>query len=166
MRLAAGGLKNLLAILKPTSAWDGAMRYGPDLGFAAMAALTAPGGPNALVGAEDLALSLAGSTAGALVGHGVGRRLAKGLNAERAAERIGQSRQAADLLLSAPLQMFGPRPALQGAIEQSFAGEQAQAQAQAQVRQQQTEEQLLASLLGIGGLMVPGAYTGASALLS
>lgn len=158
LRFAAGGLKNLLAALAPQGESMGAkvadslMRYGPDAGFAAYAALAAPGGPNPLVGLEDLGISLLGSAGGTLVGRGVGRRLARGLDEERARERIAQAQQVGDLLVSAPLQIAAPRPALQAAIESAYPQPRAQEQQQDAASRRELEEQLLTALLTTGGV--------------
>lgn len=158
LRLAAGGLKSLLAALAPQGETLGAkvadslMRYGPDVGFATYAALAAPGGPNPLVGLEDLGISLLGSAGGTLAGRAAGRRLARGLDAERAQERIAQAQQVGDLLVSAPLQIAAPRPALQAAIEGAYNQPRAQEQQREEAGQREIEEQLVAALLTSGGL--------------
>lgn len=159
MRFAGGGrfLKFLGEALMPqgegAARWvDAALRYGPDLGFAAYSAYAAPGGFNPLVGAEDFGISLLGSTAGALAGRGLGRTMARGLSAEKAAERMGQMQQIGDVVVSAPLQIAAPRPILNAAIEDAYKRPAAQDEQLQEAEQQKLNEQLWMALLTGGNL--------------
>lgn len=134
-------------------AFDLAMSYGPDLAFAGLAAGMAPGGFNAGVGAEDLAISLLGSSLGRVSGRYAGQRLFNG-----DPDAMGRASQAADLLISAPLQIAAPRPVLNAAIENELRSQKAQEQAAAEHQQMTTYEQLANALLTTGGMVNPGLY--------
>lgn len=134
-------------------AFDLAMSYGPDLAFAGLAAGMAPGGFNPAVGAEDLAISLLGSSLGRVTGRFAGQRLFKGDE-----EAMGRAAQAADLLISAPLQIAAPRPIFEAAVQDQIRGQKAQQQAEQEHEQLTAYEQLASALLTTGGMVSPGAY--------
>lgn len=161
MRFAAGGLRNLLGVLKDALAPQGAttgakaldalLRYGPDAGFAAYSAVSAPGGFNPMVGAEDFGISLLGSTLGSLGGRAVGGRLSRGITDDvKKAERIAQAQQVGDLLISAPLQIAAPRPFLERAIADAYPRESTQQVQTQAATDREIQEQLMLAMLTAG----------------
>lgn len=143
----------LVKSFKPESAWDAAMTYGPDAGFALLSAATAPGGFNPVVGLEDLGISLLGSAGGRVVGRFAGGRLFP--NDPDSASRV---QMIADMAITAPLSFMAPRPALMAAAEKAA---QDQAEQQALLQQQgerELQQQLATAMLGGGLMATPGLY--------
>lgn len=144
----------LVKSFKPESAWDAAMTYGPDVGFALLSAATAPGGFNPVVGLEDLGISLLGSAGGRVVGRFAGDRLFP--NDPNAAGRV---QMVADMGITAPLSFLAPRPALMAAAEKAAQGQAEQQQALLQQQsEQELQQQLATAMLGGGLMATPGLY--------
>lgn len=143
----------LVKSFKPESAWDAAMTYGPDAGFALLSAATAPGGFNPVVGLEDLGISLLGSAGSRVVGGFAGQRLFP--NDPDSASRV---RMVADMAITAPLSFMAPRPALMAAAEKAAQGQAEQQALLQQQSEQELQQQLATAMLGGGLMATPGLY--------
>lgn len=137
-------------------AFDLGMTYGPDLAFATLAGLSAPGGPNAMVGGEDLLISLAGSGLSRIGGRLAGQRFFP-----NNPEAQGRLQMVGDLALTAPLAMFAPRPALNAAIEKSIKDQQEQQLALQEHQQHTSYEQLANALITSGSLALTPGFSSA-----
>ncbi|HAX05557.1 MAG TPA: hypothetical protein DCX77_07760 [Acidimicrobiaceae bacterium] len=166
LRFAGPALKALKGILVPRNAAGKvaygqlAARYAPDVLYAGLSSTMLPegatAGERALVGAEDLGIGLVASVLGQGLGGGAARLAGKRLGQE------GRDMAATmgDLLVGAPVNMFAPRPAFQGAInritEEQYNQQQAQQAAQAQQTTQmseaQAQQELISLLLGAGAI--------------
>ena len=157
MRFAYQRLAKPVAnLFKGSSASDLALRFGPDVGYAAMAGtLFAPEdatwGERASMFGEDLFYGVGSSIAGQLGGRAIGARRAKARGLSGAsAENLTQAWQTGGDVLGQMGMVALPRPISQGVYEQ--AGERAnQTQEQISANQQQMveEQQLAAAMLGL-----------------
>lgn len=156
MRWLAGLGSAALNRAKNIDPLQATMLVGPDALYAGIAAATAPGGFNPLVGLEEFAIGLGGT--------GLGWGTRKGI--ERFAgdrwKQLDPSWQNAigfgtDALASVPVNMFAPRPALMSAIEAQTRQQQEQQQLLAEQQQFNNMEQL-GSLAFAGGLLASPAF--------
>lgn len=149
----------LVKSFKPESAWDAAMTYGPDAGFALLSAATAPGGFNPVVGLEDLGISLLGSAAGRVAGRFAVDRFAGDRLFPDDPNVAGRVQMVADMGITAPLSFLAPRPALMAAAEKAAQGQAEQQQALLQQQsEQELQQQLATAMLSSGLMATPGLY--------
>lgn len=166
MTRMARGLGALRQLLKQALIPEGdnkavqyALRYAPDALYAGMAALNAPEGVDLGtrlgIAAEDLALGLGGSVLGQTSGLGAAR-LVRGKKLGPDARNIAAS--LGDVVVTAPLVSYAPRPILDSAIEKAYKRETDRQAASEEQQQRTQDEQLINLLLGTGA--VGGALLG------
>lgn len=161
---AADFIKSAINAVKPSSLGDAAMRFGPDLFMAGLAAANAPEGTEvtdrALIGLEDAGIGLGSSLLMGGLGRATGRRWFKNLaeeNPELFSRRVDQAGIAGDVLAMAPTMLL-PRPAWNSAVEKAIRSEADQEQFQQQAEQGDLEAHLLAGLMQ-GSALLPTQQT-------
>ena len=156
---AAPKIAQYLKLLVPKSGTEAALRFGPDLLFAAANAAIAPEGTSkedrAKLAGEDLAIGLGASILGQLGGAGLGRAMAgKRFAAMNAADRakLGSAMTFGDIA-AGPLNMIAPRPIMEDVYQRAALEAQEQQQAEMQGQLQEREQALIQALLGSGLLL-------------
>ena len=156
---AAPKIAKYLKLLVPKTGTEAALRFGPDLLFAAANAAIAPEGTSredrGKLAAEDLAIGLGASVLGQMAGAGIGRAMVgKRFAAMNAADkaRLGSAMTFGDIA-AGPLNMVAPRPIMEDIYQQAALEAQEQQQAETQSQLQEREQALIQALLGSGLLL-------------
>lgn len=154
---AKGFLKEVVDAVKPSGLGDAAMRFGPDLFMAGLAAANAPQGTDAagraLVGLEDAGIGLGSSLLMGGLARAGARRGFSHLAPELLERRVDQAGIAGDVLAMVPT-MTLPRPAWDAAVEKAIRGQSNQEEFQQAAEQGDLEAHLLASLMQ-GSALLP-----------
>ncbi len=144
--------------LKPSSAAEAAIRFGPDIFlWPALASGMAPEGTSAKdrfgIGAEDAAIGVGASILGQLAGLGAGRGLMK---AGMAAKHLPTAVTLGDVA-AGPLNIVSPRPIMNKVYSEAGLSQEEELRARIRAEEREKNEALLNLLLtgGAGALQNP-----------